>query len=233
VSSALVFLGIGTSLVADIPGGPGKLLTPYSDPDHVTETQVSEAKAVSSRTREISHAELAATHAPVSGDQVALDWARGNALAGDRSFAFQGAGPDGQKIVADFSDISSIWLISVERHLLAPNEVILECKLFPAITPADLVNKKPTYSQLEDDHTNTVRIRLPINDSQKRDLCLIKNTGQRYEMMARIADLKPNSEIKFDYGRHRFGAEDRTAIWWAIGSVIKDPRYPHKLVFKK
>jgi hypothetical protein len=213
----------------DIGGGPGRVSTPYKG--EIKLTDVTTVKEFASKSRTVRDLVIAGTHAPGGGVNVALMYANGSSLVGSPMFRIQGTNDAGTNVVIDFSEIRSL-LVSADR---GPSSALVEVIQFPAISPADLLQKKPSFTDLEKNYLKDVRLHVKTTGPGGRVLCLVakeKESGP-YRIVAKFSDLATNSKIDFGYGMFLWQTLPLPAIWWAISSVTDDSRYPFRNVVVK
>lgn len=211
---------------ADVGGG-GKLQTPYAKPGNVTEEELVKVKALSARCRDAT-IPLDRPDFPPRPKHLALVVAKQGKISGKPMYKFEGKDEAGKPASADFSDVKDFKVIRFQKK-----DCLLEITIFPTITPKDLLEKKPSYSELATNYTKSVRLWMQV-DRPGGDLAIAgEDWDGRRQFVARMRDIKPNSTVHLEYGRSKEVGGTGDAIWFATDSVIQDPRYPHRLVFLK
>jgi hypothetical protein len=222
---------------ADIGGGSGRALTPYRQDRPVVLNDVETVKRQAAKARDVNSIHLKDSHASARGSGIGVMFVTGNQVSGTPMFEFRGLDAGGRKTVVDFSVVDTVSLVQFENNFLSDDRAQLEIKLFPDVTPKDLLSKNPTYTQLRQQHERTVRLWIPASRGGGGELAFVaqndnpfleRSDRNRYEVLAKLRDIEPNMPIEFLWGRFEHNGTRLPAIWWAIQSVIKDEKYPHK-----
>lgn len=104
-------------------------------------------------------------------------------------------------------------------------EGLVEIGLFPDISARGLASTRPSYTTLRQRHSRTVRIWLTLRRSTDgAELGLVRVEDGDYELLALMQDIVPNHETPFGYNPE----STVIPIWWAVRSVIDDPKYPYR-----
>ncbi len=228
-AACLFILAIGAPIPskAGVGGGSGKPNTPYANTDKVNEEDLVKVKAISARCRDAT-VPFNRPDIPPKVKHLALVAAKGDKIAGELVYKFEGKDEAGKPSSVDFSDVKEFKLIRFQEK-----DCLLEIVIFPTIAPKDLLEKKPSYSELAANFISSVRLWVQV-DTAAGDLAI---TGEDWdgkrEFVAKVRDIKPNTVISVDYGRSKEMRGSGDAIWFATESVIKDPKYPHRLFFAK
>ena len=130
--------------------------------------------------------------------------------------------------IPDFQAVKEFKVIRFEKK-----DCLLEITSFPTIAPKDLLQKKPSFSDLVTNYTSSVRLWLNV-DRPAGDLVIAgEDWDGKRELVAKVRDIKPNSAVVLKYGRSKEVDGTGDAIWFATHSVIQDANYPFRLVLKK
>jgi hypothetical protein len=224
----VVVISLGVLAYADIGGGPGKVKTPYSPRNPASLEDVTKVKSFASTTRTLTDVVSEGTHVTKGGQNVGLMYVKGAVPAGTPLYKLEGTNDSGAKVTVDFNEIGSFVVTSDGSDATS---VVVEVTQFPAITPAELIAKKPSYTDLKKDYTRTVRVRVKTKGAAGKVLCLVaKNPPAKgYGVVARLTDLPANSKVELGYGAFPWGTLSLPAIWWATESVTADKNYPFRV----
>lgn len=130
----------------------------------------------------------------------------------------------------DLSRLFQDYLRDVD-NLLAADRVLVEVKVFPDMSAEELLKEQRTYTQLRAGHERTQRLWIPASASGGRELALVASSDEAgYRLLARLRQFEPNRPIEFGWGRFKWNGAQLPAIWWAIESVTKDEKYPHRVI---
>jgi len=230
-ATSLLLLSIGFGAHAgrpDIGGGSNRVQTPYKYGSAVTLKDVTTVKSIASKSRTITDVVKAGTHITETGENVALMYVRGDAATGTPLYQIAGTTDSGAKQSIDFSEIESFVVSKDESNA---STVLIDVQQFPAISAAELLEKKPTYTDLTQFYSR--KIRLKINTAGPRGTVLalvVKNPPAKgYKVAAQVSDLAGNSQVKLGYGVFSFQSLPLPAIWWATESVTSDSKYPYRV----
>ncbi len=237
----VLFIVLSTILAArgDIGGGPGDAITPYVPDRGITVQEIVTSKNSSNGARTVADLKLKGTHVTEYGEQVGLMYVVGESVSGEPFFKFSGVSESGDNGTTDidFSEVRSFTLLRIDKRLFRRNRALLEIVKFPNILPQNLLSQELSYSQLlEGDYTQRVRLWVILEREGNGELCLVGKKlyeRDRYQVLARLRDIEPNSEVILGYGDARVEgiANPVPTIWWATHSVIEDERYPYKRYF--
>ncbi len=230
----VILLGPIPRVNGDIGGGSGEAITPYNPEKPIKPEEVEKVKDISNRTRFVEDLKLKDTNITQYGEQVGLIYAEGQNVTGQPFFKFKGVTESRTQVEIDFSEVKSFSLLKVRnRWFFGTDEAFLEVVRFPAISPGELLAKKPSYSALVREYTE--RLRLWITLEQDGELCLVgkeRSEEDQYRILSPLREIESSSEVVLKYGIHFINVGSTKtpiqAIWWATDSVIKDPQYPHK-----
>ena len=217
--------------IADIGGGSGLPISPYSRYEaEVSESDVIEIKQSASQARKVADLKVQGTHIPRYGKQVGLMYLSNERVLGVPFFEFKGINELGDEIAIDFNIVKSFSLIAVEKRWFRKDRAQIEVIIFPIISPKELLETKPSYTELEEKYTKRVRLWVNLEDEGKGELCVVgKSWENKYEVLSRLRDIEPSAEVFLGYGRIPSGEFRFQPIWWAIDSVVEDSRYPYRL----
>lgn len=216
---------------ADAGGGSGRPLTPYNQDEQLTEARVSAVRAEAAMRRSInSGIKIRNTNVEGFGDNVAFMFVKDNAPISPPSFTLTGATQAGEKLEVNLSELASFRILEYEDRWIRSDRLLLEVTIFPAISPAELLAKRPTYSELENRYTKSVLIWVEI-ESKGAELSLTRRDrfSDKNEVIARLRDVEAGHYVQLDYS---FSAGP-PPIWWAIESVIADAKYPFRFTAAK
>ncbi|HET6670520.1 MAG TPA: hypothetical protein VFH15_09830 [Pyrinomonadaceae bacterium] len=229
-ATLLVVLGTGFGIFAhrDIGGGSGRVKTPYTPNHPATVSDVTKVKFFASKTRTINDVVIAGTHVTKGGQSVALMFVKGNAATGIPLHKIEGTQESGANVVIDLSEVESLVVSKDESNA---SRVVVEVTQFPAITPTDLIEKKPSYTDLRKNYTRNVRLHVKTYGPGGRFLCLVAKSppSAGYRVVARFSDLATGSKVNLGYGTFEWQTLLLPAIWWATGSVTSDQAYPFRV----
>lgn len=212
------------STKADVGGG-GKRQTPYDEPGNVSEEAVMRVKAVSARRRGAT--------IPIEGRDfpsvmnLAIVVAKDGKISSDSVYRFEGKDENGKIASVDFSDVKAFKVLRIEKK-----KCLLEIITFPTITPKDLLANRPSYSELVNSYASSVNLWVQVETPNGEVSIAGEDWDGNRKFVATMRDVKPNSTISLKYGRSKEVGGTGDAIWFATKSVIEDPAYPYKLVFK-
>src|SRR5262245_30713974 len=225
----VVVIALGVFAYADIGGGSGKVKTPYSPGNPATLADVTKVKSFSSTTRILNDVVSEGTHVTKGGQNVGLLYVKGATVTGTPQYKFEGTDEGGAKVSVDFSEVASFVVSNEGRDATS---LTVEVMQFPAINPAELLEKKPSYTDLKNNYTRTVRLRIKTAGSAGKVLCLVAMNppAKGYAIVARLSDLPANSKVELGYGAFPWGTLSLPAIWWATESVTADKDYPYRVV---
>jgi hypothetical protein len=224
----VVIIALGVFAHADIGGGSGKVKTPYSPRNPASLADVTKVKSFASTTRTLNDVVSEGTHVTRGGQNVGLMYVKGTTPAGTPLYKLEGTADGGAKIAVDFNEIDSFVVVGEGRDATS---ITVEVTQFPAITPAELLEKKPSYTDLKNNYTKTVRLHLKTKGPGGKDLCLVaKNPPAKdYGVVAKLSELAANSKVELGYGAFPWGTLSLPAIWWATESVTADKKYPYRV----
>jgi hypothetical protein len=144
-----------------------------------------------------------------------------NPIEEDRYRFFEGMNIDTHlKEKIYFGDLATAEILNY-----SPPYLILELKIFPNITPKELIKIKPTYQLLVDEYTVFKRLEIITYKYFDPSLELQFKCTDKYGSGGIISLYKmgKGTILKFSFDLK----EDNPPIWWAIDSVIKDDKYPY------
>jgi len=132
-------------------------------------------------------------------------------------------GQDADSSIA-LADLDSVALEGVKNDV-----VDLSLELIPGMTPEALVELKPTYTAILT-QARRVRFEVAATVRNRGELVLVGTSCAKKEATVFVPLLPIKQLTKGQALSLRAAASNR---WWAIESVISDPAYPDRLVFKK
>lgn len=224
----LMAAAAGAPVMADVPYGGATLITPYEDVAQPSVAQVEEARRRACECRCIEGARVRDSRVPLFGQRVGFLPTKAKAqeiVKGKPSFSLTLHQSGGKSRAIALSDVQSFKVLKTKDRFLwlfGKEKAQLEVVLFPTITPEALVETTLSFTELKRDYTTTVVGWLYLREKGNAPLCLVAEDDGVYRVLARIKDLELNRDILFD---NRF---DNNALWWAVGSVIKDSAYPYR-----
>lgn len=211
----------GSQGLSDVGGGSGEPITPYTKPGIVVDKNtVTRLKENSSRNKYVLGIPIP------KGEWVRLAWAIGLAyvrsgrIEGDVRFAFSGIDEEGDKLELDFSEVERFEVLGKDGDVL-----VLLINHFPAITPEELLSKRPSYRELRSKYEKSVHLRLSPRAVSGARLYLVGiREGDKHTPIVPLEDIELKYPIELE--------ESYTpgAYWWAIPSVASDPAYPHRAI---
>lgn len=206
---------------ADVGGGSGKAKSPYIDM-HLPENTatMTRLRAEDAANKWINFTTAAGTF--VHGKHIAVAFAHSGETPSTFATAFVGTtGNPASSQSIDFSEISSFTVVENQGDF-----IVLKLNLFPHISNEELLKRHPSYTELRDNYSKTVAIRISLMSEGKKPLVLVGNDAEEQsppKIIARLRDIPNGQTIEL-------GGQN---LWWAISSVTNDPAYPHRVVFKK
>ena len=218
-----VFQVFSSPLVID--GGGRREISPYQPNSLVTVAKVSSQKRISDSSMTLT----------LNNEQcvnVGIAYIRNNQNGERVSHRLIGITDNGERTSIDFSMIERISILRVAESPTA-KKAYLMVDAFPVISPAELVSKRPTYSELESKYRRTYKLWVEIKNNSG-SLSLITTPDQNIcrkfedipvgaEMFVAPNDLRPVSSR----GTTKYWAGEGKGLWWAIPSVIGDTKYPY------
>ena len=209
--------------------GPWDPITPYKDGRVNTPQEIEKARAQSSSHRVISEVRIKESKIPKFGEKVGFAYLSGDRVNGEPHFDLKGTAESGGNITIPLSDVKSFTIFKVKNHWFARDEALLEVTIFPSLSPAELLQLQPSYSQLTESYTKQVRMWVFLENQDKAQLYMVgKKWDDKYEALFAIRDLELNVPVVLDWPRFL-----NAPIWWAVESVIKDDKYPYRVRFLK
>jgi hypothetical protein len=217
-------LGVLAALVgvtaADVGGGRGHPATPWriAGPQNVAELEAAKKEAAECQTLTLAGAlvgepdrDFVQIHDVAISPQVVRD---GDVPAHE----FAGRDAAGQKIAVSFSD--------VERFVVkakTDTTITLRLTVWPDLSPKDLIDKQPTWTELKGGFRRDIDIEIPVETREGRALEFAGGGPS-----VAIERLPAGAKADFYGGNPRMVNPRR--FWWAIPSVTKDAEYPYRMV---
>ncbi len=229
---SLLLLAAFGAIQGDTGAGSGRPMTPYAAGDP-TVGEVDQIRELTAKSREIHGAELAGGRS-VSGANIALMYVQ-DEPSSEPFWSFSGKNESGVGVSVSFTEIARLSLVETSGGIFSTPAALFEIEVFPAISAKQLMDTKPTYTQLLEFSRHTLRVKVPLRASGKGDLCLVarNDSDEKYRILAKLRDLKPKSEIRLEYGAVEVGGRLKPAIWWATPSVTADKNYPYRYRTKR
>jgi len=223
----LVFLGLFQD--KGFGNGPGDTITPYKDGIANTPQEIEKVRVQSSSRRVISEVRTKESKVPKFGDRIGFAYLSGDRINGEPQFDLRGTTESGEDITIPLSDVKSFTILKVKNHWFARDEAFLEVTIFPSLSPAELLQSQPSYSQLTESYSKQIRMWVFLENKDKGELCMVgKKWDDKYEALFAIRDLELNVPVVLDWPKIL-----KAPIWWAIKSVIEDDKYPYRVRFLK
>ena len=239
--SALVLFALLISFAAAmsvrgvLANGPGVPISPYPRHKALSQEDVIQSKDMASRMRPVRDIGLSGEDAHKLGQwqAVGLMYVEGQTARGEPLFLFSGTTDSGNQVSIDFSEIESFRVVKIKKPLFGKDRALVEILRFPFISPQDLLARKPSYSELRQNYTDTVRLWIALEGKGGDELCFVGRnvlsgsgtSNGDYEVITRVRDIE-----KVDLYQ---GLPRRETLWWAISSVIADELYPHRVFMAK
>jgi len=224
----LYLIAIGCLVLVPVKGfanGPGDAITPYKQGTVITPQDIEEIRTQSSNYRIITDLRTKDSRIPRFGERVGFAYVTDNGKVGEIHFKLRGTAESGGEVTVPLSDIKSFSILKVEDRWFARDRAFMNVTIFPSISPSELLELEPTYSQLKDSYTNQIRMWVFLEDKNKDSLRVVgKKWNDKYEVLFAIEDLELDFPVVLDWPVEGF-----TPIWWAVESVIKDNKYPYRI----
>ncbi|MEK6410420.1 MAG: hypothetical protein AABN34_26150 [Acidobacteriota bacterium] len=208
-----------------LDGGGRSEISPYSSKELITAERVNRQKALA-RTSMTAAYELNGAKENIG--EVGLAWTKAG-VSGEMSYQLKGM-MNGRSRVVDFSEIQELAIVKTETTS-SKVRVLFKVITFPNVSAEQLVNERPTYSELKQKYSRTLELWVDVKMKASGDFCFVgKHVAPRP-----LEDFKNVAVIHFEYsglskddrhsGMWKGGGE---GVWWAIPSVIRDPKYPYR-----
>lgn len=214
-----------------VDGGGRGAISPYSESEAITVARVSRQKDAARMSMIASYAINGRKETLTS---VGLQWVKGGRARGASSYRLSGSDESGAPSVVDFSEIQELSIVRTEKTN-AKVRAFVKIITFPSISAQQLVDERPTYSELKEKFAKTVELWIEIETTSSGELCLkgrgtirrmlsdLKGVAVRFEFLGLTPDDRQPEKWK--------GAGE--GLWWAIPSVTRDEKYPYKRVIMK
>jgi hypothetical protein len=211
-----------SSAWADISGGSGRPISPYHN-------IALNKQAIADMKRYASSKKYALQiFFPHSDDfigkaeDIGFAYIKSGKIEGSVRYNLSGSDEKGKKLEIDLSEVTQFEVLGKEGNFL-----VLEIERFPAITPEELLSKKPTYLELRSKYRKLVVLRIPSKTQKGADLYLIGTMeGQKQLPITSVENIAQGRAIRlYNY------LNDAKTFWWAIPSVYSDPAYPYREFF--
>lgn len=230
-SRLLPVLALGLSLLpcllrADVGGGSGRPMGPYRHPESVTADEMARIKKLSSRLR-WAEIPVQTTEYGAAVFSLATGYMKDGQRPASVAYAFEGETEDGAKLKVDFADVRDFKVLQLKRK-----KFLFEITIFPDITPELLLQKRPSFSELAERHTKTVRLWVPAVTKAGELALLDASSSATDSEFALVRTIKTDVKIELRYQTSREVDASGHPIWFAIDTVITDPKYPYRVFAK-
>lgn len=221
----LTVLAFPATSILSFDGGGRVEISPYSSKETITVARVS-------RQKELARTSMTATF-ELNGSKetlpaVGLEWIKSGRALGPKAYRLNGETDTGP-LVVDFSEIEELSILRTES-INSKVRALFKVIAFPNVSVEQLVNERPTYTELKEKYSKTLELWVEIKNTSG-ELCFAgKQTAPR-----RVGELTNNILVRFELAglsRDDRGSEiwkgSGEGIWWAIPSVIRDRAYPYR-----
>ena len=213
---------IDSPSLADVGGGSGRPNSPYLNMDLPEDIEtVTRLRDEAATSRIVNFTTPSGTH--VFGQRAGFAYTNGGAPLTEVEYGLVGVvDPEKTPRRIDFSIVRMITLVSKNSSTLT-----VRVDLFPDITPKELIQTRPSYSDLKKKYTATRIMNIPLRTDNGQQFSLVSKAegeGVPFKVLAFLRDIPIGQQIEI------YGAP---SLWWAIGSVTEDLAYPHRVIFKK
>ncbi|MEK6289172.1 MAG: hypothetical protein AABO57_25955 [Acidobacteriota bacterium] len=223
----VTMLSLSVTAGYSFDGGGRSEISPYSSKDLITAERVN-------RQKDLARTSMTATYelngAKENIGEVGLTWTKAG-VSGETGYQLKGV-MNGRSRVVDFSEIQELSIVKTETTS-SKVRVLIKVIAFPNVSAEQLVNERPTYSELKQKYSRTLELWVDVKTKASGDFCFVgKQVAPRP-----LEDFK--NAVQFEYsglskddshsGMWKGGGE---GIWWAIPSVIRDPNYPYRRPIK-
>ncbi len=221
IGACLFAVGGAQTLIADDGGGSGDPRSPYG---------LRITVSVSDVEKMFDRADRNVTAAWSNGGQSERWQKVGFAYLGSSKevlkpgYSIRGTIDTGPKAAIRLSQIRSL---TVKRYDADRKRVLVEVDQFPAISPRQIVEARPTYRALEERFTKRVLLWLTLKDDIKRNLALVNVKESSDPSIKPVVNRFPLAQLS-EGARITF-AGDRRLVWWGIPSVANSAGYPYRL----
>lgn len=212
--------------------GPLDPITPYKEGTSITPQDIETVRTHSSSFRVITDVQTKGSKAPIFGRRVGFAFVTDNGKVEEIDFNLRGTAESGGDVTVPLSDVKSFTILKVKHSWFswfwfARDRALLNVTVFPSISPSELLQSGPTYSQLTESYTRQMRMWIFLEDKNKSQLSMVgKKWGFKYEVLFAIQDLELNVPVVLDWPD-----TESAPIWWAVESVIKDDKYPYRVKY--
>lgn len=228
INGCVIVLTLSAFTGYSFDGGGHIQISPYSSKEAITATRVSTKKDLA---RKSMTAKYVMNGADETLSAVGLDWIKKGRVNGRTAYKLTGS-TDSGPLEVDFSEIEQLSILKTEA-LGSKVRAFFKVVAFPNVSAEQLVNERPTYSELREKYSKTLELWVDIKTNAAGNLCFVgKQAAPRT-----VADFKNDVVMKFEMAG--LTPDDRRpgcwkgngeGIWWAIPSVIADTNYPYKRV---
>lgn len=218
-----------------LDGGGRREISPYQPNSRITTAKVSAQKR-------IADGSMTLTFTGGQCANVGLAYFRDDRIQKGISHSLVGFTADGVKTSIDFSVIERMSIVQIDESPTA-KKALIKVSAFPMITPTELVNTRPTYSELVAKYRRSYEIWVETKNnrgtlsltstratnSTRNDLCAkLESIPAGSEMSLAYSDLKPMHVAWTRGGLERWWEGSGRGLWWAIPSVTADVKYPYR-----
>jgi hypothetical protein len=207
-------------------GGGRREITPYQPNSQLTLAKVNNQKR-------IADSSMTLTSDGGQCANVGLAYAKNGSIQGRVAHSLTGTTDDGAKASIDFSVVEKM---SIVRKTESPTatKALFRISIFPSISPSELVNRRPTYSDLVAKYRKTYEVWVETKNS-RGNLSFTSSpdgSASHSDLCGKIEDILTTSEKTLAYpdlklGRHGWEGAGK-GLWWAIPSVTGDAQYPYR-----
>jgi hypothetical protein len=207
-------------------GGGRREITPYQPNSQLTLAKVSDQKLIGDSSMTLTF----------DGGQCAnagLAYAKNGKVQGRISHSLTGTTDDQTKASIDFSVVEKMSLVR-KAESAKTTKALFRIIVFPSISPSELVETRPTYSDLLDKYRKTYEVWVEIKNS-RGNLSFTSSADEnatRNDLCGKVEDILASSEITLAHPDlkpdHDAWKGTGKGLWWAIPSVTGDAKYPYR-----
>lgn len=208
--------------LADISGGSGRPISPYYDIALNKET-IADMKRYSSRNKYVLQIFFPHSDDFIGkAEAIGFAYIKSGKIEDPVRYTLSGSDEKGKVLEIDLSEVTQFEVLGKDGDFL-----VLEIERFPAITPEELLSKKPTYLELRSKYRKLVILRIPSKTQKGAELYLIGTMeGKKQLPIASVEGIARGRAVRlYNY------LNDPKTFWWAIPSVYSDPAYPYRVFF--
>jgi len=210
--------------------GSGRLLTPYSG-GNASLKQAEDARLREQTNCDIRGVKLQGTQAPGTGYGIGFAYVSQGTISSPPRYSLDGQNDVGQTVSISLADIDDFNVVKVSGAR-GSESVLFSVHEFPAISVAQLLKLKPSYTKLRESFAAVVSVRVPLS-FDGGELSLVGtdygSSAGKYHVLFPIRSVPAGGAVDVVCG-----VPGKQGHWWSIQSVITDPNCPHcKAYFKK